>query len=141
MTQEELILFKELLKETVRSTVKETIKEELSSILKKDMKDVKLLLAKSIKESIALRESGNYAPSYDAPQVDRSEMKQRIREAIGGDEFRDMMTSRKKSPMPMLSEDQAMNISVNGQLPDFDAPIPMMKKDSIAWKEMKERVM
>jgi hypothetical protein len=141
MTQEELILFKELLKETIRSTVKETIKEELSGILKKDMKDVKLLLAKSIKESMALRESGNYAPNTDFPQYDRSELKQRIREAVGGDEFRDSITSRKKSPLPMMSEEQAVNISVNGQLPDFDAPIPMMKKDSIAWKEMQERIM
>jgi len=141
MTQEELMLFKELLKETIRSTVKETIKEELSGILKKDMKDVKLLLAKSIKESIALRESGNYAPAYNGPEIDKSEFKQRIREAVGGDEFRDVMTSRKKSPLPMMSEDQAMNISLNGKLPDFDAPIPMMKKDSIAWKEMQDRVM
>ena len=137
MTQDELILFKELMKETIRSTVKETIQEELSAMIKKDLKEVKMLLAKSIKESAAIREGG-YQPQYGA--VDKSEIKQRIREAVGGDDFRDMMTSKKKIPIPMMSEDQAMNLSTNGTLPDFDAPIPMIKKDGIAWKELQERI-
>lgn len=137
MTQDELILFKELLKETIRATVKEVIQEELATAIKKDLKEVKLLLAKSIKESTAIRESGYQAP---VGQIDRSEMKQRIREAVGGDEFRDMMTSKKRSPLPMMSEEQAVNMSINGQLPDFDAPIPVIKKDSIAWKELQQRI-
>lgn len=138
MTQEELILFKELLKETIRSTVKETIQEEFSAMLKKDLKEVKMLLVKSIKESTAIRESG-FQPQY-GPAVDKNEMRQRIREAVGGDEFRDIMTSKRKAPIPMMSEEQAVNMSVNGTLPDFDAPIPMIKKDSIAWKELQERI-
>lgn len=137
MTQDELILFKELLKETIRATVKETIQEELSNVIKKDLKEVKMLLAKSIKESAATRESGYKTQSGP---VDLSDMKQRIREAVGGDEFRDIMTTKKRSPIPMMSEEQAVNMSMNGQLPDFDAPIPMIKKDGIAWKELQERI-
>lgn len=136
MTQDELILFKELLKETIRATVKETIQEELSAVIKKDLKEVKLLLVKSIKESAAIRESGYQQPVSH----DKSDMKQRIREAVGGDEFRDMMTTKKRSPIPMMSGEQAANISMNGTLPDFDAPIPMIKKDGIAWKELQERI-
>jgi hypothetical protein len=33
-----------------------------------------------------------------------------------------------------------MQMSTNGALPNIDAPIPFMKKDSIAWKELKNRV-
>jgi hypothetical protein len=137
MKQEELLLFNELIKETVRATVKEIIKEELSDNLRKDIRDVKLLLAKSIKESVALRESGgnNYQP------IDRSELKNKIREAVAGDEFRDLMTTKKRSPIPMMSQETAVNVSLNGTLPDFDAPIPFIKKDSIAWKEMQEKLM
>lgn len=137
MTQDELILFKELLKETIRATVKEVIQEELASVIKKDLKEVKLLLAKSIKESAAIRESGYQVP---VGQIDKSEMKQRIREAVAGDELREMMTAKKRSPIPMMSEEQAVNMSINGQLPDFDAPIPVIKKDSIAWKELQQRI-
>jgi hypothetical protein len=137
MTQEELILFKELLRETVRSTVKDTIQEELSDMLKKDFKDVKMLLAKSIKESVALRESAAQRPAYQ--EYDKSEMKQRIREAVGGDEFREMITT-KRSPIPMMSQEAATNLSLNGTLPDFDAPIPNIKRDGVAWKEMQERI-
>ena len=137
MTQDELILFKELMKETIRSTVKETIQEELSAMLKKDLKEVKMLLVKSIKESTDIRESG-YQPQYGP--VDKADMKQRIREAVGGDEFRDIITSKKPLPIPRMSEEQAVNMSMNGTLPDFDAPIPMIKKDGIAWKELQQRI-
>jgi hypothetical protein len=137
MTQDELMLFKELLKETIRSTVKETIQEELSAVIKKDLKEVKMLLAKSIKESVAIRENGNQ-PQYSP--VDKDEMRQRIREAVGGGDYRDSMMTNKRSPLPMMSSDQAANISMNGTLPDFDAPIPMIKKDGIAWKELQERI-
>jgi hypothetical protein len=137
MTQDELILFKELMKETIRSTVKETIQEELSAMLKKDLKEVKMLLVKSIKESTSNRESG-YQPQYGP--VDKADMKQRIREAVGGDEFRDIVASKRPLPIPRMSEEQAVNMSMNGTLPDFDAPIPMIKKDGIAWKELQQRI-
>ena len=125
------------MKETIRSTVKETIQEELSAMLKKDLKEVKMLLVKSIKESTANRESG-YQPQYGP--VDKADMKQRIREAVGGDEFRDIVTSKRPLPIPRMSEEQAVNMSMNGTLPDFDAPIPMIKKDGIAWKELQQRI-
>lgn len=134
MTQEELMLFKELLRETVRSTVKEVIKEELAPFLKKDLKEVKLLLAKSIKESMAIKESG-YTPQRTTLS---GEDRARLRESVENDDLREMMTMRKK--MPMMSSDQAMQISLNGTLPDIDAPIPIMKKDSIAWRELQERI-
>jgi hypothetical protein len=96
-----------------------------------------MLLVKSIKESTANRESG-YQPQYGP--VDKADMKQRIREAVGGDEFRDAITSKKPLPIPRMSEEQAVNMSMNGTLPDFDAPIPMIKKDGIAWKELQQRI-
>jgi len=134
MTKEELMLFKELLRETVRSTVKEVIKEELAPFLRKDLKEVKLLLAKSIKESMAIKESG-YAPQRTTLS---GEDRASLRESVENDDLREMMTMRKK--MPMMSSDQAMQISLNGTLPDIDAPIPIMKKDSIAWRELQERI-
>ncbi len=50
MTQDELILFKELVKEAVKSAVKEAVKEQMETSFKKDLKEVKMLIAKSIKE-------------------------------------------------------------------------------------------
>lgn len=128
MTQDELILFKELMKEAVKSAVKEAIKEELENSFKKDLKEVKMLIAKSIKEGRSI------AP----PAVSNSpeDFKTRIREAVGSD----FQKQKTMSQMPRMTEEAAMQISTNGSLPDIDAPIPFMKKDSIAWKELQNRI-
>lgn len=128
MTQDELILFKELMKEAVKSAVKEAIKEEMENSFKKDLKEVKMLIAKSIKEG----------RSIPAPLASTSpdEFKTRIREAVGSD----FQKQRPIPQMPRLSEEAAMQMSTNGSLPDIDAPIPFIKKDSVAWKELKNRV-
>jgi hypothetical protein len=127
MTQDELILFKELIKEAVKSAVKEAVKEELDNSLKKDLKEVKLLVAKSIKEG---RQVVNQAPMQNP-----EDFRARLRESIGGE-----MMKAKPAPIPRLTEEAAMQMSTNGTLPDIDAPIPFIKKDSIAWKELKNRV-
>lgn len=141
MTQEELILFKELIKEAVRSAVKDAVKEELEASFKKDLKEVKVLLAKSIKESMAIREQApqSYQQQVAGPLPD--DMRRKLREAVGGDFTQPSYTPIRSNPvMPQLSSETAMNMSVNGSLPDIDAPIPFIKKDSIVWKEMKERI-
>lgn len=127
MTQDQLILFKELIKEAVRSAVKEAVKEELEASFKKDLKEVKTLIAKSIKESRENRP--NTAISTGNPEDFRT----RLREAVGSDFV-------KQSPLPIMSSEKAMEMSVNGSLPNIDAPIPFIKKDSIAWKEFKEKI-
>ncbi len=134
MTQEELILFKELVKEAVRSAVKEAVREELNESLKKDLKEVKLLVAKSIKES---RMATTQQPQAQSQLItDPTEFKNKLREAVGSD-----FNMRPTHPqMPKMSEEAAMNMSINGALPDFDAPIPFINKDSIAWREMKEKL-
>ena len=128
MTQDELILFKELMKEAVKSAVKEAIKEEMENSFKKDLKEVKMLIAKSIKEN----------RSVGPQQVlqSPSEFKTRLREAVGAD----FGAAPAASQIPRMSEEAAMQMSTNGALPNIDAPIPFMKKDSIAWKELKNRV-
>jgi hypothetical protein len=125
MTQDELILFKELMKEAVKSAVKEAIKEEMETSFKKDLKEVKMLLAKSIKEGRGI----------STQQVIQSpdEFKAKLREAVGSD-------FQRPAQIPRMSEEAAMQMSTNGALPNIDAPIPFMKKDSIAWKELKNRV-
>lgn len=127
MTQDELILFKELMKEAVKSAVKEAIKEEMETSFKKDLKEVKMLLAKSIKEG----------RTVSSQQVIQSpdEFKTRLREAVGADFQRPVAAQ-----IPRMSEEAAMQLSTNGALPNIDAPIPFMKKDSIAWKELKNRI-
>jgi len=127
MTQDQLILFKELIKEAVRSAVKEAVKEELESSFKKDLKEVKTLIAKSIKEA---RENNlnNHQPS-----VNPEEYRTKLREAVGSD-------FKKSSPLPRMSSEAAMEVSINGSLPNIDAPIPFIKKDSIAWKEFREKI-
>jgi hypothetical protein len=127
MTQDELILFKELMKEAVKSAVKEAIKEEMETSFKKDLKEVKMLLAKSIKEGRAV----------STQQVIQTpdEFKNKLREAVGADFQR-----QRPVQMPRMSEEAAMQMSTNGSLPDIDAPIPFIKKDSIAWKELKNRI-
>ena len=128
MTQDELILFKELMKEAVKSAVKEAIKEEMENSFKKDLKEVKMLIAKSIKE-------GRAAGPQQVLQS-TSEFKTRLREAVGAD----FVAAPAMSQIPRMSEEAAMQMSTNGALPNIDAPIPFMKKDSIAWKELKNRV-
>lgn len=129
MTQDELILFKELVKEAVKSAVKEAVKEQMETSFKKDLKEVKMLIAKSIKEGRVISNQQTVTQSPD-------EFKNRLREAIGGD----FQTMARPAQIPRLSEEAAMQISTNGSLPDIDAPIPFIKKDSIAWKELKNRV-
>jgi hypothetical protein len=129
MTQDELILFKELIKEAVKYAVKEAVKEQMETSVKKELKEVKLLLAKSIKE-------GRTISVQQTPVQSPDEFKSRLREAIGGD----FQPASRAPQMPRLSEEAAMQISTNGALPDIDAPIPFIKKDSVAWKEFKNRV-
>lgn len=123
MTKEELYLFKELIKESVKSIVKETIREELKS--NKDLREVKLLLAKTLKEGL----SRPFNTTID------ESTRQKIRESVGAD-FQ--LPARK--PIMSMSPEQAMNVSQNGTLPDFDAPIPAIDKSSVIWKDLKEKV-
>jgi hypothetical protein len=139
MTQDQLVLFKELIKEVVKSAVKDAIKEELETSFKKDLKEVKQLLAKSIKEArIAAPTTQQNTPYQNSEQF-----KAKLREAVGSD------FNMKQSPvpgimgqpnMPMMSEDAAMNMSINGTLPNVDAPIPFINKSSLAWKEMSSKL-
>jgi hypothetical protein len=137
MTREELLLMKELIKETVRSVVKEVLTEDLSTSLKKDMKDVKKLLVKSIQEGYTVRNVGN---SNVDSSYSRTVNREKLREIVGGDisEYR-----RKPEPIPgfRISEEQGMQISQNGTLPDIDAPIPMIDKNSIVWKDLKDKLL
>lgn len=137
MTQEELILFKELVKEAVKSAVKEAVRQELNESLKKDLKEVKLLMAKAIKEA---REN-QPVPQYHVqsqPIADSSEFKARLREAVGSDFGRKAPVAQ--PAIPPISQEAGMNMSMNGSLPNIDAPIPFINKGSIAWKEMKEKL-
>lgn len=133
MTREEILLFKELIKETVKSVVKETIKEELA-VVKKDLKEAKLLVAKSIKESRnAVQEASTTAQYSQNPENFRT----KLREMVGSD-FNP--APAKKTILPKLSEETAMNMSMNGSLPDIDAPIPFINKNSVVWKDMASKV-
>jgi len=136
MTQEELILFKELVKEAVRSAVKDAVREEVNEILKKELKEVKLIMAKTIKEVRETKEAPIYQ-SQAQPVSNPSEFKARLREAVGSDFGR---RQQAQPIIPQMTQETAMNMSVNGSLPNIDAPIPFINKDSIAWKEMREKL-
>jgi len=134
MTKDELILIKELIKESVRAV----IKEEIESINRKDFKQVKLLLAKLIKESS--NNTGEFMSEGNAPRKGGSTFsKEELRNKIyGGDPIK----PRPSNPIQTLniSQEQAQNISLNGTLPNIDAPIPFIDKSSIMWKSMKEKI-
>lgn len=140
MTQDQLILFKELIKEAVKSAVKDAVKEELESSFKKDLKEVKQLLAKSIKEVREVNSQPRPQQSYQNPE----DFKTKLREAVGSEFSRKAVnpyTSQVQQPaMPQISEEAGMNMSMNGSLPNIDAPIPFINKGSVVWKEMKEKV-
>lgn len=130
MTKDELFLIKELIKESVRAV----IKEEIESINKKDFKQVKLLLTKLIKESMN-NNAGEVITEgtmvrKNKPAFSREELRDKV---IGGEQFQ-------RRPALNISQEQAQNISVNGTLPDIDAPIPYIDKSSIMWKAMKEKI-
>ncbi len=138
MTPEEIILVKELIKETVKSvvesTVKQAIRSEIESIgTKKDLKEIKLLVAKSIKESKNLQESllENLSKDHTNP-------------ASINENFGINLTNIKKSvsnrPLPPISSEQAMRMSVDGTLPDFDAPIPFIDKKSAIWEDLNKKI-
>lgn len=140
MTQDQLILFKELIKETVKSAVKDVIKEELEITFKKDLKEVKQLLAKSIKEAREMNEQPRQQQSYQNPE----DFKTKLREAVGSDFSRRAAPSYasavQQPVMPHISEEAGMAMSMNGSLPNVDAPIPFINKSSIMWKDMKEKI-
>lgn len=123
MTKEEFYLFKELIAEVVKSVVKDTLKEELKS--NKDLREVKLLLAKSLKEGLSRPVNTT---------IDEA-TRQKIRESVGAD-----FTPPSRKPVMSMSPEQAMNVSQNGTLPDLDAPIPFINKQSVVWKDLKEKV-
>jgi hypothetical protein len=135
MNKDELILIKELIREVVRSTVKEVLQEEQkNSKVNKDLREVKFLLAKVIKEG--------YVPkSIEINLGNISELRQKLRESIG-EEFSTVInkTTSNVTPKLSISPERAVEISVNGSLPDFDAPIPNMPKNSPIWEEMKKRI-
>jgi hypothetical protein len=133
MTQEQLILFKELIKETVKSAVRDVVKEEMSITIKKDLREVKQLLAKSIKEG---RENNSKVQYIEKQPVITDDFRTKLREAVGSD-FR----PAKSTPiMPSISQEAGLQMSSNGTLPDIDAPIPFIDKSSIMWKDMKEKI-
>ena len=140
MTQDQLILFKELIKEVVNTAVKSAVKEELENSFKKDLKEVKQLLAKSIKEAREVNSQPRPQQSYQNPE----DFKTKLREAVGSDFSRrpgNPYTSQVQQPMmPQISQEAGMAMSVDGTLPNIDAPIPFINKGSIAWKEMKEKL-
>lgn len=137
MTKEDILLIKELIKESVRTV----IKEELANVNKKDLKEVKLLLAKIIKEGVAYNGSEKVVMQEHKGTTD-PEFKRRLREAVGGDFDRVIQADSRsiRSVMPPISAEQAANISVNGTLPDIDAPIPFIDKNSATWKALQEKI-
>jgi glutamine synthetase adenylyltransferase len=140
MTQDQLILFKELIKEVVNTAVKAAVKEELETSFKKDLKEVKQLLAKSIKEAREANLQPRPQQSYQNPE----DFKTKLREAVGSDFSRrpaSPYTSQVQQPMmPQITQEAGMAMSVDGTLPNIDAPIPFINKGSMAWKEMKEKL-
>lgn len=135
MTKEEFYLLTELIRETVKSTVKEVIREQQeSSLIKKDLKEVKFLLAKVLKEG--------YTPqSQPVTTGISSDLRSKIREAVGEDVIPTISrTTRNISSNISVSPEQAASISLNGTLPDIDAPIPAMPKNSPIWRDLKEKV-
>ena len=132
MTQEQLILFKELIKETVKSAVKDVIKEQMETTFKKDLREVKQLIAKSIKEG---RENNSKVQYIERQSENPEDFRAKLREAVGSD-FRPAQAPR----MPTISPEAGLQMSSNGTLPDVDAPIPFINKGSVMWKDMKEKI-
>jgi hypothetical protein len=138
MTLQEIKILKELLKDSIKSVVKEVIKEEYNNALKKDLKEVKLLLAKSIREGYIHSSTENVGGNTQ----NREEFRKKLRESVGED-FRTVVTKSTANvstiPKMSISPEQATQISMNGTLPNVDAPIPMIKKDSQIWRDLKEK--
>jgi len=146
MTKDDIILIKELIKESVRSV----IREEIEATNRKDFKDVKLLLAKIIKENAAYKDStivesrhNSYRQMGERPAAeDNFKKRERLKSMFGKDNS-DMINESMRfpiAPIPNISQEHATNISLNGTLPDIDAPIPFIDKNSIAWKAMQEKI-
>ena len=133
MTQEQLILFKELIKETVKSAVKDVIKEQMETTFKKDLREVKQLIAKSIKEG---RENNSKVQYIERQPGNPEDFRTKLREAVGSD-FR---PAKSKPAMPTISPEAGLQMSSNGTLPDVDAPIPFIDKASIMWRDMKDKI-
>lgn len=135
MTKEEIYLIKALIETTVRSVVKEVLNEQYgNNDINRDIKQVKVLLAKVIKEG--------YAPKTKNDNTEKQgSLRDSIREAIGAD-FNGIKAEYNKQSAPKIaiSEETAMQMSVNGSLPDIDAPIPYISKTSVIWKELKDKV-
>lgn len=136
MTKEEIYLIKALIETTVRSVVKEVLNEQYGSNgINKDIKQVKSLLVKVIKEGYAPKTKNDYTEKQGS-------LRDSIREAIGAD-FDSLKSGRgvkQSTPIMAISEERGMEMSINGSLPDIDAPIPYMPKNSIIWKELKDKV-
>lgn len=145
MTKQEIIIFNELIKQTVKSVVKETIKEELETINKsnkKDLREVKLLLAKVIKEGIGggveMTSKSNFLEMAEMMQgqpqskhkrnmnafqttLDEA-LAQKGRNMPGGFQYVPKQTSL---PTVAVSGDAMLS----GAIPEFDAPIPAFSSD------------
>jgi rRNA-processing protein FCF1 len=135
MTKQEIIILNELIKQTVKNTVKETIKEELETLNKnnkKDLREVKLLLAKIIKEGVGS------APVTVSTFLEMAEQLQQPKEKRSLNNFQSSLEEalvqkgkQINGGFQYIPKKENLNVApisgdamLNAALPSFDAPIP-----------------
>lgn len=135
MTSQELTMFKELIKEIVQTQVKESLKEVLPGLLKKDLREIKLLLAKVITEGLSpvqpdtfINKAEKRVIKEQAPSVDINAIRNsRVNEHVSS------TYTHKAEVRPIGSVDP-----LNGILPDIDVPFNIDMTSDI-FKDIQDR--
>ena len=133
MTTTELSLFKELIKEIVKSTVKEVLKDEMHSLMKKDLKEIKLLLATHINES------RNNTISQPGSFINKAENKiSQSRQNINVNSIRDKIQENKTFVYQTSNAQPIGTVNPEGTLPEGDFPF-VIDMESDIFKDIMNR--
>lgn len=127
MTKNEILLLNELVQLNVKSAIRKVVREELDRMYQKMLEEG--FSANKSKETLFEFAQGSSTKTRTVPTD--------LPKTIALRTTSDVQAS---PIMPPISAEQGLSISTNGSLPDVDAPIPFIKRDSAIWKDLKDKI-
>lgn len=127
MTKNEILLLNELIQMNVKSAIRKVVREEFDRMYNKMLEEG--FSNNKPKENL-FEFSQGISPT---PRKTQANLPKTISH---------MTTSNVQATpvMPSITAQEGLSISANGTLPNIDAPIPYIKKDSSIWKDLKDKI-
>lgn len=160
MTKDEILLLNKLIESTVRNTVEKVIDEKIGKMAsfasKKDLKEVKLLLATLIKEGRSVPSKPVISEAKSGQSRKKHQLTPELKQILGIDtgtideslEIDPALLARKEEPaaktkkmLPAISYETGLQISTGqGELPDIGDYIPGIDTSSDVFQALQEKL-